>query len=422
MRFCHLLIALLAISLSGAVLLAEENTAPSKVTIDENSKVLVCDGKKLFPIGFTMPPPPDGKTPDGKHGYDELRSAGAWFFRTGPSGGADWDDAWFETEQKYMDSAAKHGLHCAPWLKEASAVKDGDKQKEELLRKIINRFKDHPGLGVWKGEDEPQWGKKPIPPMVNAYKIIKQLDANHPVWIVEAPRGTTEQLATYNVTKDITGIDIYPISYPPGVHTEKPNKELSMVGDFTRQIMQAADGKRPVWMTLQIAFSGVTKPGKTLRFPTFFEERFMAYEAIINGARGLVFFGGNLPVTLNPRDKELGWNWTFWQRVMRPVMEEIGEFSPLQPALVAANSTLPVKCDAGKDVELLVREVGDEIYVLACRAHGGTSEVSFTGLPANVSPKAEVMFESPRMVDVKDGGFKDWFAPFEVHVYKVTRQ
>src|SRR5881398_1589850 len=104
---------------------AEENTGPSKVTIDKD-KVLECNGKKLFPIGFTMPPPPDGKTPDGKHAYDELRSAGAWFFRTGPSGGADWDDAWFATEQKYMDSAAKHGLHCAPWLKEASAVKDGD--------------------------------------------------------------------------------------------------------------------------------------------------------------------------------------------------------------------------------------------------------------------------------------------------------
>src|SRR5437762_6001371 len=48
------------------------------------------------------------------------------------------------------------------------------------------------------------------------------------------------------------------------------------------------------------------------------------------------------------------------------------------------------------------REVGQDIYVLACRAHGGTTEVTFTGLPANVSPKAEVMYESPRTVDVKD--------------------
>jgi hypothetical protein len=414
------------IVLFAACLLANnalgQSEKPSKVSIDKNL-VLVCDGKKVFPIGFTLPPPPDGKTPDGKPAYQEIRSAGAWFFRTGPMGPQmDWDDNWFATEQRYMDAAAAAGMHCAPWLKEASAVKENDAKTEALLRKIINRFKDHPGLGVWKGEDEPQWGKRAIPPMVKAKQIIRELDPNHPIWIVEAPRGTTQQLAAYNVTKDISGIDIYPISYPPGVHSEKPNKELSMVGDFTRQIMEAADGKLPVWMTLQIAFSGVTKPGKTLRFPTFFEERFMTYEAIINGARGLVYFGPSLPTTLNPRDKQLGWNWTFWQRVMRPVLEEIGEFSPLQPALVAENSKLPIKCDAGKEIEFLVREVGNDIFLLACRAQGKTGEVTFSGLPSALAAKAEVMYESPRMVNVKDGSFKDWFAPFEVHVYKIQKQ
>jgi hypothetical protein len=108
-----------------------------------------------------------------------------------------------------------------------------------------------------------------------------------------------------------------------------------MVGDFTRRMMEVADGKMPVWMILQIAFSGVVKPGKTLRFPTFPEERFMAYQAIINGARGLIFFGGHLPQAMTPEDAALGWNWRFWNRVLRPVIEEIGEKSPLAPALVA---------------------------------------------------------------------------------------
>ena len=34
---------------------------------------------------------------------------------------------------------------------------------------------------------------------------------------------------------------------------------------------------------------------------------------------------------------------------------------------------------------------------------------------------AAVMYESPRRVEAKDGAFKDWFAPYEVHVYKFTR-
>jgi hypothetical protein len=69
-------------------------------------------------------------------------------------------------------------------------------------------------------------------------------------------------------------------------------------------------------MTLQIAWSGVEKKGKTLRFPTFPEERFMVYQAIINGARGLMFFGGSLPQTIAPQDRKFGWN-SFFARSSR---------------------------------------------------------------------------------------------------------
>jgi len=89
-------------------------------------------------------------------------------------------------------------------------------------------------------------------------------------------------------------------------------------------MMEVAEGKKPVWMVLQISWSGVLKPGLTLRFPTFPEERFMSYQAIINGARGLIYFGGNNEAAMSDADKKLGWNWTFWKRVLRPVVEEIG--------------------------------------------------------------------------------------------------
>ena len=63
------------------------------------------------------------------------------------------------------------------------------------------------------------------------------------------------------------------------------------------------------------------------------EQRFMAYESIINGARGLTYFGGGLPQTLNERDKPLEFNWTYFDRVMRPLFDEIGPKSPiLRPA------------------------------------------------------------------------------------------
>src|SRR5687768_14000568 len=133
-----------------------------------------------------------------------------------------------------------------------------------------------------------------------------------------------------------------------------------MVGDFTRRMMEVAGGRMPVWMTLQISWSGVIKPGKTLRYPSFAEQRFMTYQAIINGSRGLLYFGGHIGVAMSPEDRELGWNWKFWNRVLRPVIEEIGSRSPLYPALTAPNSKLPIKVE-GEGMEFVVREVGDEL-------------------------------------------------------------
>jgi hypothetical protein len=388
--------------------------ASTRVTINADH-VLEINGEKIFPIGFTMPPPYDGLTPEGKNGLQELADAGGTFMRTGTSGG-EWTPVTIEREQRWMDAAAAHGMYCWPFLRELGGLGPNDAKREALLRTVVNRFKDHPGLLLWKGEDEPAWGKQPVEPLLRARAIIRQLDPNHPLVIIQAPRGTVESLRPYNAAGDIIGADIYPIGYPPGMHSLLTNKNLNLVGDHTRIMMEVAEGKMPVWMVLQIAWSGVIKPGKTLRFPTFPEERFMTYQAIINGARGLNYFGGNLTNSLNPRDAKLGWNWTFWSRVLKPVVEEIGRKSPLHPALVAPNSKLPIKA-AGEGMEWCVREVGNELFILACKREGATIQATFTGLP-KAAGEGTVMFESPRRIQAKDGTFTDWFAPFEVHVYR----
>ena len=152
----------------------------------------------------------------------------------------------------------------------------------------------------------------------------------------------------------------------------------------------------------------------------------MAYQAIINGARGLVFFGGHIPVAWNERDAKLKWNWTFFEKVLRPVLEEVGEKSSLQAALVATQSKLKVsvkdvKGDPAEGVEFCVRETADAVYVLACKREGATVRVRFEGLPVELAG-GEVMYEAPRKVEVKGGLFTDWFGPFEVHVYRFGRR
>ena len=66
------------------------------------------------------------------------------------------------------------------------------------------------------------------------------------------------------------------------------------------------------------------------------------------------------------------------------------------------------------------RAVGNDVFLLACKREGATIRAEFSGLPASAT-QGDVLFESPRTVQAKDGKLTDWFAPFDVHVYRFRR-
>src|SRR6185436_11836154 len=123
------------------------------------------------------------------------------------------------------------------------------------------------------------------------------------------------------------------------------------------------------------------------------------------------------PQAMSPEDAQLGWNWTFWRRVLRPVIEEIGSHSPLYPALTAPNASLPITIQGAAGIEFCTRAAGGDLFVIACKNGGATEEAHFKGLPAGIEG-GDVLFESPRRVTCRNGVFTDWFGPFEVHVYR----
>jgi hypothetical protein len=404
------------------------------VAIDPTG-VLVVSGRKIFPLGLSRPPPVGGKTPDGKDAWQEIKSGGASFVRTGR---ANWNapeiDAQIAAEQQLEDAAATHGLHCWLWLGALPDLPTTEgSPKEQLLTKVVDAFKGHPGLGAYKGIDEPQHAKVPAAGLIRAHTKLRALDPDHPVVIIQAPVGTVADLTPYRPAFDVTGADIYPVAYPPGEQTGGPNKDISVVGDVTKTMVEAAGGK-PVWMTLQIAWSGTatstSHPNSVPRFPSLLEERFMAYQAIVNGARGLVFFGGHFTQITRPRDAKAGWNWTFWQLVLKPLLLELTS-TAVGPALVAPDAGATITASA-QDVELVARQDDRFLYVIAVRRGGATSRVTFSGLPGTIT-EGQVLFEyaqdpiAPpigtgqqvfRPVGVANGAFRDWFGPHDAHVYR----
>ncbi|HWB22803.1 MAG TPA: hypothetical protein VG652_07935 [Gaiellaceae bacterium] len=417
----------------------------SSVTIDGATGSLLIGGNRMFPIVLSNPPPSGGTAPNGKNALAEIASAGVSFIRTGI---ADWSasqiDQQIAAEQANLAQAQAHGLLCWLWLGGLTNLPvAAGSPNEQLLTKIVAALGGHPALGAYKGIDEPAnpppSSRIPVAALTRAHTKLKALDASHPLVIIQAPTGTVADLTPYRPAFDITGADIYPVSYPPGIHGDGANHDISVVGDTTKKMVAAAGGK-PVWMTLQIAWSGSapsqSKPETVPRFPTLHQERFMAYQAIVNGARGLNFFGGHLTQVTKPVDAAAGWNWTFWELVLRPLLTELTS-TAVAPALVAANATAAVKTSAS-DVELVVRQDGSFLYVIAVRRSATTtSVVNFTGLPPRHDGQpiggGQALFEyvqdpppppiqageqTFRNVDVASGGFGDWFGPHDSRVYR----
>jgi hypothetical protein len=416
---------------------------PPGVHIDLATGALLVGGDKVFPIGLSNGPPLGSRTPAGRDAFDEVASAGVNAIRTGVS---DWNAeriaAQIGAEQELHQTAFAHGLRC--WLGLANIgnlparTTAQASVNEQLLTRVVNEFRRDPALLAYKGVDEPRnplRGANWVRPagLVRAYRKVKSLDPNHPVVVIQAPRSPVVQLTRYRAALDITGVDIYPVSYPPQVHSDLRTKDINVVGALARKTRQAA-GRKPFWMTLQIAFSGVipTKrnPARVPRFPSLAQERFMAYEAIVNGARGLFFFGGHLTQVMTPQDAALGWNWTFWRRVLRPLVSELAS-ADLRPALVAPTVRSVTARTHARDIELVTRRTRTHLYVIAVRIGGPVSLVEFGGVPRRLT-RGDVLFEHvqeplppptdghqvPRPVSVKNGVFRDWFAPHDAHVYR----
>jgi hypothetical protein len=174
---------------------------------------------------------------------------------------------------------------------------------------------------------------------------------------------------------------------------------------------------------LQIAWSGVLPPAHVPRFPTLLEERFMAYQAIVAGARGLAFFGGHLTQLMRPADAQSGWNWTFWERVLKPLVTELSS-TAIAPALVAPAATVTITANAA-DIDFVTRQADGFLYLIAVRRGSSTSQITFSGLPAGIGG-GEVLFEYAqgrfRQITVTSSGFHDWFGPHDSHVYRFTHK
>lgn len=406
-----------------------EGDFPEEAEAAETSSLLQVAGKKTFPIGLSNRdlfgsggPALGEKTPWGADGLSEVIGAGIGVLKVGPSTPS-WTDADLATVKNYL--WAVHDRGATGWVSlRALGSAQPNTAADTRLRTVVNTLKGNPGLGMWKGADEPLYWYKYVDPqhpqplfsapsIRHASAVTKTLDPAHAYAVIQAPRGTPTELAAYSPGLDLHGVDIYPI----GLGMTDP--DLHRVGAWTKEIASVTPHNAVV-MALQICSSGSHDDAGHYVLPSRRQERFMIYDAIVNHAKGLFFFGGRDPDCMSAADARLGFNWTFWQNALKPLVKEIGPHSPFYPALLNPGSGLGLH-SSRRTVQVMSRQSGTrDIWVVATYRGFGPRDVTISGLPSGIT-KGWVYVEN-RGVVVKNGAFTDHFAErWGVHVYHFVR-
>jgi hypothetical protein len=405
------------------VFLAFAGSASAAATSVDQYGTTLIDGRKVFPIVLAKGPELDSTTPAGADGLDEVVAAGVNVFKTGPA-----SDPWLPADiQDGIDwnrAAASRGAHTWVNLATLADAKPGS-LKEQRLREVVIALEGDPSrtaLAMWKGADEPWWAKLQPSALQYAYCLgtshrmpewcADPADSGH-LWVtIEAPRGTAQDLASYTEVTDIHGVDHYPVTFTD------PDPDLHEVGQWT-DLIRSVTPNQAVWTTLQVCASGSSNPDDPTQFvlPTKRQERYMVYDAIINGARSLAFYGGNLDRCWSQSDAAHGWNWTFWNDVLRDLVRELAAGSPIAPALVHPGTTTSLTA-TDSTTQAISREGASpfDLWVIAARSGEGSQAVTIGGLPPAVT--SGTVYTEGRSIQVQNGSFTDTFDRWDVHVYR----
>ena len=197
------------------------------------------------------------------------------------------------TGLKMLDAAEKMGLkiifHCGV-LHQVSK-----EEKQSFLHNKYNAFppemRNHPAFFGYFMVDEPAWAGIPLKCLEETYRLMREFDPYHPVWINEAPRGGLETHRQVAGACDAYGVDIYPVP-APSMHSGLDDKMMTSVGKYAELCREAGCNRKAVWLYLQgFSWKGIHNADTREGYPTPEQLHFMQMDAWIHGCTGTFWWG-----------------------------------------------------------------------------------------------------------------------------------
>jgi len=304
---------------------------------------LSIDYKPFFPIGLYHLP--DNRTDD--EIWKEVADAGFNFMLSRESG--------------------RYGIYVSkpvPW-KEINGQRFNmmelyrDKSFLGELKDFLEANENDSTMLCWHAPDEPSWFGPTSNVLRLGYEAIKKY-SEKPVWLNIGPSFTEKM--HYNLPHefleacDLLSEDVYPIPDRKRKEGQGYNINTYLVGEHTERLVQMGSVNNaqhtPIWMVLQGFGWGdfeVFDNPKDFIPPTKHEMRYMAYDAIVHGATGLIWYG---PFDTKSDDNHI----EFWKN-LKMMASELRE---LYPVLTCPNELLPEKLN-------FLKEDGSEAEHLKCK-------------------------------------------------------
>ena len=372
-------------------------------------KYLCLDYQPFFPIGLYAFP--DDRTDDAI--WKEAAEAGFNFTLSEESG--------------------RHGMYVSkpiPW-KNINGQKVSlmelyhDESMLDELTSFLSENENDSTLICWHAPDEPGWFGPSANSLQLGYEAIKA-HSEKPVWLNVGP--SFPIVWHYSHPRDmlracdILSEDIYPVPDGKSKRGQGYNQHIYYVGDHTEMLVDLGSvdevQRTPIWMVLQ-GFGwgdlGFDNP-KDFIPPTQHELRYMAYDAIVHGATGLLWYG--------PFSTQSPANAEFWSN-LKAMASELQEIYPI---LTCPSELVPEKLKItvdgyrqGNPVQCLIKLLDDRVVVLAVNTRSEPIEkVTFSVLEGNDGQLTQVnVLTEERQIPVADHiSWTDSFEGYGVHLYE----
>jgi hypothetical protein len=424
---------LLAGLAAGCALLASapargQVAGPHKFTVRDDRKLLR-DGVPFFPIGLYYAGE-DLNDASGR-GLAEIRRMGfnTVFFNGGPN------------DRVTLDRIAAAGLHVQ--FRPAGSLN----HDFEKLARLVTALRSHPALLFWEVEDEPLLNRVNFKETLRGYEMVKRLDPDHPILCVQFPDWKrTDELAAWSTLCDVYGFDMYPLPLKRWYYQGENIREgfpfsIAVMGHLT-EWWRALSQNKPVLPVLQ-AWAWAPVADGPDGYPTRQQSRFMAYQVVIRGAMGILYYGqvhvttrnpaASLPETkdTNPADADRNfrrakslndWFWSYHKDVVKEVAQMAPVFTardiPLKPQLELIGAT-----SARRDeIEARIkrgRKGNPVILMVNASEHAASIRLV---VPVFARGRVHCWHENRQIQPDASGAFVDRLEPYAVRVYSNASQ